>query len=44
MLDVLLMPREERINLKADAKELAAFADWKVLVENYVEAHNRAVK
>ena len=42
--DVVTMKRKERIPKKAEAKDLAALSDWKILVNNYVEAHNFALE
>lgn len=36
--------KEERIKNKIAAKRLSALADWKILIKNYVEAHNLAVQ
>lgn len=38
------LPKEERIKNKIEAKRLSALADWELLVENYIKAHNLAVK
>ncbi|MEM4245199.1 MAG: glycogen/starch synthase [Candidatus Nanoarchaeia archaeon] len=38
------MAREKRIRLKMEAKKLAHIADWKYLVEHYIEAHNLAIE
>jgi len=35
---------EERVHNKTVAKDLAQLADWGKLIENYVEAHNIAIK
>jgi len=35
--------RNERVEQKMQAKELSEHADWKVLIKNYVEAHNQAL-
>ncbi len=35
--------RYQRVHNKTVAKSLAAYADWSILIENYIEAHNRAV-
>ena len=43
MLAVIKMERPLRIPKKAEAKELAALADWKFLIENYVKAHDLAL-
>jgi len=36
--------RKGRVEEKMEAKELSELADWKVLVDNYIEAHNLALK
>jgi glycogen synthase len=33
----------ERVNNKTAAKTLAALADWNILINNYIEAHNLAI-
>ncbi len=38
-----LMEHPERVDNKVRAKELSHLADWRVLVKNYIEAHNFAV-
>ncbi len=38
------MSKDKRIKMKMEAKKIAAIADWKHLVEYYVEAHNLAVE
>lgn len=38
------MAREKRIKLKMEAKKIASIADWKHLVEHYIEAHNLAIE
>ncbi len=35
---------KDRVEQKMRAKELAEFADWKVLIENYINAHNIAIE
>jgi hypothetical protein len=35
---------QERVQQKIIAKELATLADWKVLVKNYFDAHDLAIK
>ncbi len=42
--DVVTMNRKERIPKKAQAKDLASLADWKILIKNYVQAHNMALE
>jgi hypothetical protein len=41
---IVTMPRNERIPKKAQAKYLASLADWKILIKNYVKAHNMALE
>lgn len=36
--------KKERVDNKIGARTLAAFADWKILIDNYIKAHNMAVK
>jgi len=38
------MNRNERIPKKAQAKDLASLADWKILIKNYVDSHNMALE
>ncbi len=38
------MSRDKRIRLKIEAKKLVSVADWKNLVEHYIEAHNIAIE
>lgn len=40
----ILLPKEERVEDKINARELVDYFDWEVLVENYIEAHNKAVE
>ncbi len=35
---------EERVENKLHAKQTAELADWKILIKNYIEAHNLALK
>ncbi|MFO7711437.1 MAG: hypothetical protein R6V53_06735 [Candidatus Woesearchaeota archaeon] len=37
------LPRHDRMENKINAKKLSSLADWKVLIENYIKAHNRAL-
>lgn len=39
-----LMEHEERVENKIQAKELARLADWRTLINNYIDAHNLALK
>jgi glycogen(starch) synthase len=41
---VVSMNRNERIPKKAQAKDLASLADWKILIKNYIQAHNMALE
>ncbi|MFH1229464.1 MAG: hypothetical protein V1678_03510 [Candidatus Aenigmatarchaeota archaeon] len=41
---IVTMTRSERIPKKAQAKYLASLADWKILIKNYVIAHNMALE
>jgi glycogen(starch) synthase len=42
--NVVTMRRKERIPKKAEAKDLATLSDWKIIIKNYVEAHNLALE
>lgn len=44
MYEVTMMPRHQLAQLRINAKELSFLADWKFLVENYVQAHNLALE
>lgn len=44
MLRFAHFSKEERIKNKIDAKRLASQADWKIFIENYIEAHKKAIK
>ncbi|MGM5488155.1 MAG: hypothetical protein ACQESG_04365 [Nanobdellota archaeon] len=35
--------RYDRMENKINAKKLSALADWKMLIENYIQAHNKAL-
>jgi len=39
-----LMSYEDRVENKVQAKELAKLADWRILINNYISAHNLALK
>lgn len=39
-----LFTRKERVEQKMAAKKLSELADWKILVQNYITAHNKALK
>jgi glycogen(starch) synthase len=41
---IITMSRNERIPKKANAKDLASLADWKILINNYVQSHNMALE
>ncbi len=36
------LPKEKQINLKLEARNCATLADWKILIKNYINAHNMA--
>jgi len=38
-----LLNKKQRVKQKMRAKELTVLADWSVLIENYIEAHNQAL-
>ena len=44
LLEYSKLTHNERVQQKIKAKELAMHADWKVLVENYIKAHNLALQ
>jgi hypothetical protein len=37
------LSRQERAENKIQAKKIANLFDWKILIENYIKAHNLAV-
>ena len=41
---IVTMHRNERIPKKSQAKSLASLADWKLLIKNYIQAHNMALE
>jgi glycogen(starch) synthase len=43
LYDFSHQPHSIRLNCKLKAKSLSAFADWKILCEDYVKAHNLAL-
>jgi len=43
LYDYAQLHRKARVEQKMEAKELSELADWKVLVENYIKAHNMAL-
>ena len=38
------LKHHERVQAKVKAKELSFYADWKILIEYYIKAHNLALK
>ncbi|OVE74472.1 hypothetical protein BVX95_02390 [archaeon D22] len=38
------MDKHEIVNQKIFAKEISKLADWSVLIDNYIEAHNKAME
>jgi glycogen(starch) synthase len=38
------LKHHERVQSKVKAKELSFYADWKILIENYIKAHNLALE
>jgi glycogen(starch) synthase len=44
MYEVVTLPADELAKHRIDAKETAALADWKILIKNYIRAHNLALK
>ncbi len=44
MYEVVTLPADKLAKQRIDAKETAALADWKILVKNYIKAHNLALK
>lgn len=44
LYDYSLLQRKERVEEKMHAKKLSELADWKILVDNYIKAHNKALK
>ncbi len=44
MLNFANLPREDRIANKMQARKIASMANWKIFVNNYIEAHNSAVE
>jgi len=43
MFDFAGLSREDRVANKLQARKTASMADWKIFVNNYIEAHNFAV-
>ena len=44
LLEIVHMEKKELTNRRINAKELAALADWRFLIENYVKAHDLALE
>jgi hypothetical protein len=48
LVDILYLytqySKEQRISNKIEARRLASLADWKDLIENYINAHNSAIE
>ena len=38
------LSKHERVQNKLEAKRIASLADWKILVQNYIKAHEMAVQ
>ena len=38
------LSHEERVDNKLNAKQVAELADWRILIKNYIHAHNLALK
>ena len=38
------LSKHDRVKNKLEAKRLAGLADWKILIENYIIAHNKAAE
>ena len=38
------LTKQGRIEHKIEARRLASFADWRIMIENYIRAHNLAVE
>lgn len=43
MLNFANLSKEERVANKIQARKAASMADWKIFINNYIEAHNLAV-
>ena len=43
MFNFANLSREDRIANKLQAREVASMADWRIFINNYIEAHNLAV-
>ena len=44
LYDFTKLSHSERVEYKMNAKSTSGLADWKMLIDNYVEAHNLALK
>ena len=44
MYNYAKLSHAERVQEKMAAKNLAKLADWKIFINNYIEAHNLAVE
>ena len=44
MFNFANLSKEERISNKLQARAVASMADWKIFINNYIEAHDLAVK
>ncbi|MBN1156863.1 hypothetical protein JXA85_04550, partial [Candidatus Woesearchaeota archaeon] len=44
LLEFCHLEKEKRVRNKIQAKTIASKADWKILIDNYIEAHNLAVE
>ncbi|MCF7872378.1 glycogen/starch synthase [Candidatus Woesearchaeota archaeon] len=44
LLNYALLEHEDRVENKIRAKQLANLADWDLLIENYIKAHNLALQ
>jgi len=44
LYDYAVMPRQDRVKNKINARELVNYCDWENLAENYVAAHNKALE
>lgn len=44
ILEILNFSDDERVKARIRARELATFCDWKILVNNYFEAHKMAIE
>lgn len=44
MYEIVTLPGDELAKYRMKAKETAALADWKILIKNYIKAHNLALK